>query len=218
MLSGLQFSRSALWLLWIHLLSEIITERSCWTQHRYGLWHTGDNLGSNWDLGCSCCCFPFSHMSSGRGEVQCPLTYSQDAAGPGCLSTLGCFALLWRGFQRLKKIKLVRKDRPSMEPNLLNSPQKAQAVGIHRPFMQHPLHKSRGESSWQYEGISPQINPCHRAAVTEKAVCSQLFNFATFCTSCNDISLLWSDSSRTTMQLSAGKEISDVMINKIALT
>lgn len=148
----------------------------------------------------------------------CSLTHPQHAAGPGCLSRLGCLALLWRGFQWLEKILLVRKDRPSMELNLLHSPQKAQAVRIHRQFMQHPLHKSRGEPSWEYEGISPQINPCHWTAVTEKAACSQLFNFATFCTTCNDISLLWSDSSRTTMQLSAGKEISDVMINKIALT
>lgn len=113
---------------------------------------------------------------------------------------------------------LARKDRPSTELILSYSPQKAQAERIHRPFMQHPLHKSKGEPSREYVGISPQINPCHRAAVTEKAVCSQLFNFATFCTTCNDISLLWSDSSRTAMQLSAGKEISDVMINKIALT
>lgn len=95
---------------------------------------------------------------------------------------------------------------------------KAKLVRFNRPFMQYPLNTSKREPSWENRGISSQINPCHRTTVTEKTVCSQLFNFATFCTTYKDISLLWSDSSKTTMQLSAGKEISDVMINKTALT
>lgn len=73
LLSGLQFSRTTLWLPWIHLLSEITlqsikgavglnTDMGCGTQ--------GDNLGSDCGLGYSSSCFPFTCMSWGRGGVQ----------------------------------------------------------------------------------------------------------------------------------------------------